>query len=249
MANEVAVANNTALAEYFSGASNPYEDYANDMGVSSGLYLRFNGNTGQWSVKDQILGDDFQFAFDLMNAQQGWVGWSNGKPVNKMMVSIISRTPLPNESDLPPIEKVKDSDGWRKVVVVSVRDVDGEWEQMDLTLPAGEPWRPINRLIKEYGQNVRQQWDAAAGLPKVPIISVGAEAFELKKTAGKKYAPTFKIVEWIPHGEMQEIVAAAEAAREEAAPTAASEPETEVETVPLAEKKSFRDQRLGRRNA
>lgn len=167
-----------------------------EIGVSSGMFLRFSGNTGEWSVKGEIVPPGTHFAFLILHAEEGWQCWYDNKPIKTLLNPVIDRVPVPTEDKLPPLPGPKklETDGWRRVVKVQVRDLAGG-PQMDLTLPAESPYRPIWRLIKEYGQKVRMNIDENRR-PKIPVIEVGTEKFMSKKTGTHKFAPILTIAGW-----------------------------------------------------
>ena len=218
MSNDQALiaAQNGGLLAAFQGPENPFTQYANEKGVSNDGFLRFNGNTGQYSVNGQVVEHGTVMAFNLIEAMQGWMGWSNNKPVHTILVPILSRERPPTIDKLPPLPASgKETDGWREVVRIAVRDTEGG-PQLDFTLPSGESWRPVNRLLKDYGEKVKMNVDAD-GQFKVPLVELGGREFDGK--GGKKWSPTFKIVDWMTQNELADLAAAYDANADGAAPS------------------------------
>lgn len=200
----------------FSGDNNPFLADAVRAGTDNGnTYISFSGNTGKWTFKGQEIDEGAVFAFDLMNAERGWIAWKGGKPVEKLMFSILNGDPIPDESTLtdhwdgvPPGKRPKETDGWREIVSVMIRDLDGG-PDMELSLPGSPGYRPINRLLKEFGSKVRMKM--VDGEYMVPLVEIGSESFDGK--GGKKYAPILTLTDWISRQELDniEISAPAEA--------------------------------------
>ena len=212
------------LAALMDPVNNPFLQDAAEQGVRGGAYLRFNGNTGQWvTIGQQPVDDGSLWAMNLLHAERGYQCWSEGKLIDEVWVSIMSRQPLPDIKELRPVEKKKESDGWKMSVKVPVRAVDGG-PQCDMIMKADSPARPINRLLKEYGQQLALNMDPATKLPKVPVVELGADSFQVKGV-GTKFSPKFRIVEWRTEAEL-----AALDTGEEVAPAA---PQAPAKDAPL----------------
>lgn len=222
----------------FAGDSNPFLDDAQRVGADGAAYVAFSGNTGKWTFKSQEIDVGTVWAFDIFNAERGWIAWKNNKPVEKLMMPIIdinASNPLPTEDQLtdhwdglPPGKRAKETDGWREVVTVMVRDLDGG-PMMELTLPGSPGYRPINRLIKEFGGKVRMNLDDQ-GQPKLPLVEIGSESFDGR--GGKKYAPILKLVDWISQGELDGIEIVEAEAEAEVAPPPPPQPTKPPVSVP-----------------
>ena len=215
MSNElVSKAANGGLAALMDPVNNPFLQDAAEQGVRGGAYLRFNGNNGQWvTIGQQSVDDGSLWAMNLLHAERGYQCWSEGKLIDEVWVSIMSRQSLPALSELRHVEKKKESDGWKMAVKVPVRAVDGG-PQCDMVMKADNPNRPINRLLKEFGQQLALNMDPATKMPKVPVIELGSESFVVKGV-GTKFSPKFRIVEWRTEKELAELDANAEPSIEE----------------------------------
>lgn len=200
-----------SLALYKEGGANPFSGGAAKRGAQNEKgFLRFSGNDGKWTHKDDVLPDETLLVFNLYEAQRGYIGWSNGKPLKKELWKIkdLADGDIPSIDTMEPIPIVKKNlDGWREVVIVQVRDTDAEFPQMELSLPAGDGWRPIERLLLKFGNEISMNWDEDAGLPMVPIIKIGSDSFETD--GGTKYAPVLKLEDWLTHEELEKIAALA----------------------------------------
>jgi len=192
------------LSALMDPVNNPFLQDAAEQGVRGGAYLRFNGNTGQWvTIGQQTVDDGSLWAMNLLHAERGYQCWSEGKLIDEVWVTIMSRAPLPDVKELRHVEKKKESAGWNTAVKVPVRSVDGG-PQCDMIMKADSPARPINRLLKEYGQQLSMNLDPATKLPKVPVVELGADSFQVKGV-GTKFAPKFRIVEWRTEAELSSL--------------------------------------------
>jgi hypothetical protein len=165
-------------------------------------------------------------------------------------VLVRDRPPIPNKSDLPdhgPFEK--EGEGWSEYITVPVADLEGRYPQMDLGVSSKGGTNALARLMKEYGTKVSMNIDEN-GTRKMPVVEIGANAFESQKAVGVKYAPTFKIVGWISVGQMDKIAAARadnitdeDADEQEAAPAPAPAPAQAA----ASPKQGFQANRIGKR--
>jgi hypothetical protein len=195
----------TGIVAYAS-QHNAFTDYAQEVGVSSGAYISFNGDTGVWADgKRQLIEPGTALVFDIENALRGWIGWKSRKPIHTLLVPFLGNEKPARKEELPEIViEPGTTDGWREVIRLPVYFAEGS-PAYDLTLPSETPWRPINRLVKDFGERARfnldddQRW-------KVPLVEIGSESFQTKQGA-TKYAPVLKIVDWMPRRELDELIA------------------------------------------
>lgn len=213
MSTDIALAADDGLnALMMSGAENPFTSAADEAGAMANHYLRFNGNTGEWSRTGQEpVEAGTVFAMMIMEAKKGFIGWKNKKPVSEHLVYIRTRAPMPVESELPDLgPKIVDTDGYAQVVRFPVRDLQGG-PQLDLTDKADFGWRPIWKLLAEYGANARMHPDKTTGRPKIPLVEINTEAFDTKAGA-VKYRPAYKITGWMTEMELAELIGESEIA-------------------------------------
>jgi len=195
----------------FAGGVNPFSQTAADAGVSSARRLNFNGKTGVWSVGKEDVDDGAVLAFDLWNAKYVWTAWKSKKPVETHYFSIVNgEKPTPvDQLTNHWAEGKKNSDGWQLGIMVKTVDPN-VGEEMDTTFKADTPWRPILKLLAEYGSKMKTHLDEAGGF-KIPLIEIGTDKFETKD-GDTAYAPTLRLADWISVAEMDAIKEAAESA-------------------------------------
>lgn len=189
----------------FTDAADVFAHEAAMMGVQNGAYIAFSGKVGKWTIKGQDVDDGTCLAFNILHCQKGWRAWKNNKPVEQIWTPFVGGEPLPKKEELTdhwPAGKENVTDGWQEVIKIDVRDLEGG-PQMDLTLPSEAPWRPVWRLIKEFGETAKLHRDEQ-GNYKIPIVEIGTTKVNGK--SGSFYAPTFKIVDWVSEADMAERV-------------------------------------------
>lgn len=211
MTNNLATTTGGRGLTAFAGGVNPFKQAADDAGVSSGKRLNFNGKTGGWSIGQSPVDDGTVLAFDLWNAKYVWTAWKSKKPVESRMYSIVNGEVPPNADQLPDhwIGGKKNSEGWQLGILVKVVDPD-VGDELETTLKADNPWRPILKMLAEYGTKMKANMDEEGNF-KIPLITIGTTSFETKD-GDTVYAPTLELTDWISIAEMDTIREASETA-------------------------------------
>lgn len=219
MGKEVAVANQGGMLAAFTGDTNPFLEAGKGEYESFGSFMKFNGNTGKLEEK---VDDDYEelprgsaFAFNMATAQHGWICWVDGEVKDERNDDIIAMRPFPNEKDLPdygPYEEHDDgtSDGWQEQYIFHLFNEKTE-TSYTLKLSSKSGLRSARKFLKDFGKKVAAHL-AADGTIDVPIVEVDAVSFDIKKEdgsinkkAGKKWAPTFKIIDWGTYAEFADV--------------------------------------------
>jgi hypothetical protein len=201
MANALATQNDVnAIANLFAGGDNPFAALGSEMGVPTGAILKFSGNTGAWTYKNEEIDNGTLLAFDIMNMRKGWVCWKGGKPVEKFVSRVMDRAPIRDKESLPDYGPYKEGEGWSECIEVPVKSID-TGEEMEISLSSRGGVSALARLASEFGTKVRMNIDAS-GSPKIPLVTIDSISFESQKAVGKKWAPVFKIVEWATADEL-----------------------------------------------
>jgi hypothetical protein len=195
--------NNTVLAAY--GGANPFAAAAAAMGAQEGNFLKFNGNSGDFTYgqKDDELPHGTQLAADMIGFSRGWICWKDGEVEDEINVPILQGEP-PLEHTLPdhgPYTKHDDGseDGWVEQAKINFRDVEtGEAYIYKATSKSGR--RALGSLLKDFSK----QFHLHDG--ETPVVEISGLSYTPKdKKLGKKYAPVFKIVGWLNAVEMGEL--------------------------------------------
>ncbi len=235
----VATTNPVGNLMAFAGGTNPFLQHAKSEGVSDGLYMRHNGNTGKFIIGDEEI-EGGTFYFDVMGARLAWLGFDpNNKPVNGPEVKMLDGVAL---QDPPKVPGVK----WIKQIKLTITDPESG-KDIVLSCKAEKPNRAIWKLIKAYGETVGRHPDGTGF--QVPLVQAGSRSFEMdikeKQDDGtertmrvKKYSETFEIVDWGTADLIAEVKASAGDHSEEAAPPM-KDVTPQVEVLPPQETKTF----------
>ncbi|XAI95929.1 hypothetical protein [Microcystis phage Mwe-JY26] len=233
--NAVTKTGSNALAPH---GGNPFASAADDLGASGGLYMKFNGNTGDFTAgaeSDEVPHETKLVAM-MDGFSRGWICWVDNEVVDEVMVPVIEGKP-PAESDLedhaPPEGYAKHADGtedgWSEQAKLVFRSLE-TGEDLIFKTSSKSGLRALGNLARDYGRQFRNHPD------ELPIIELSALDFVPKanKKIGKKYAPVFKIVDWISVSEVEALADNAGSGEEDPGNYASGEPKQE-QTAPQAE--------------
>ena len=210
-----------ALAMFEQG-KNPFLDAAAGDTEYFGKFLKFSGNTGEFTYgeDDDELDPGSILLCNMLTAQHGWICWVEGEVVEEKNFVIAEGQPFPAEEDLKdhgPYKEYKDGtkDGWQEQYILHFYSEELE-EGFTLKISNNSGRRSVRKLLKAYGQKAPMQI-GNDGLNMIPVIELETSAFNIKdedgkinKKAGKKHAPVFKIVDWAEFSEVGDLFQAAE---------------------------------------
>lgn len=196
-----------ALEAY--GGVNPWAEAA--RGISDGAYLKFNGNTGDFTfgADDEDLPEKSQIVVDMGSMGLGWTCWDDSAVVEEIMVLVTEgKPPLEHElKDHGPY--ADDDDGWREAASISAvlwtYGADDRDEAVGTKLlfktSTGGQVRALKKLAGQYGRLFMQHPD------ELPIVELTVESYMPKnKKFGKKYALNMKIVGWVSAAEAESLM-------------------------------------------
>ena len=159
---------------------------------------------------DWLLGQDGEelkpgtrLAVDMMNAERGWVRWRDGKPVERKMVRIAARVPVPARYELGhDDESLWDKDGddrprdpWQAMIEFPARELDGERREVVIS-GGSRGWEGCCKaLLAEFAQGARQNTG------KVPVVELGSDSYQ-HRTYGRVKVPALPIVAWMAEEEL-----------------------------------------------
>lgn len=203
MSTAVATRSRTEIAQ--ESAYDPFAAAGNDLGGSAAVYAKFNGNSGEFAYGAQAteIEEGEKFVADVSGARRGWICWKEEAVIEEIMVPIIQGPP-PRKDELPdhgPYEKHEDGteDGWSEQFAISFRLLGEDHDGIEVLYKTStkSAFRPLGDLLKDYGR----QYKNYPGC--LPIIEFGKGSYMPKeKKHGKKYFPTFKIIDWIDEDEL-----------------------------------------------
>jgi len=200
MSNIVETNKGGAIANYAGGAD-PFASAANDLGSVNASYLKFNGNTGDYifGADDDELEHGERVVVDMEQAARGWICWKDGEVQEEINVLVIDGKP-PTENQLTdhgPYEE--DGDGWSEQIRLIFMMNDGTVLDYKASSKSGK--RAFSGLLRDFAK----QYKSHPG--QLAVVEIDATSFMPKdKKIGKKYAPRFKIVDWISREAFEEQV-------------------------------------------
>ena len=209
-----------ALSAY-KGGVDPFTAFGNEA-PKFGAFMKFSGNTGDFSygAENEPLELGTQLVVNMMEMARGWVCWINGKPFETITNMIMENKPAVQEEELPDYHEKyvsAEDDGWVEQTAVPMALLD-DGSELDFKTSSASGQRALQKLAKDFGSKCQLNLDDNGEL-KMPVVEIGNTSFEVKKKGvGIKWAPTFKIVDWISVEEMTSMQDAAEAADAESDP-------------------------------
>lgn len=197
----------TALTQHNDAAQSLMEASA---GAGEAVYVKFNGNSGDYVLANDAgeLEHGDQFAVAVTLAKWSWTFWWEGQPLEKVEEFVVKDPSLwQSEPDFLPDsydeemsledirtkQKDRDSnfnDGWSLQVTMPMAEIGGMAEEYVLRLNSKGAVRAFRGFLGAVGKKMRFHPG------KLPIVEIGAASYNIKKV-GKKYSPTFKLVDWI----------------------------------------------------
>lgn len=215
--NALTRASETAMAA--AGDFNPFA-IAGAGSVGNALYMKFSGQTGNFTFgqDNDELEHGSKLAMDIDNTRWSWTFWWDEK-VLETQESRIWDDPTGHKNepdDLPEsydgdmnlaeiraeqADRSKNfSDGWTCAAIVGLREVGGEQREFTLRLNRGVALNAYLGLLALYGRKFKLYPG------QTPIVEFDVNKYKAKaKGAGWRFAPTFKIGDWMTE---EDLVAA-----------------------------------------
>lgn len=230
--NDVVAQNGQKALAAYNGGSNPFVDAGDDLGAGDmGAYMKFNGNSGDFTVgKEQDeLEEGKRLIADMQSAARGSICWVEGEVADEVMVRVVDGKP-PGEDELENHGPYEGDDGWNDQVKINFKDEE-TGETYIFKSSSKSALRAFGVLMKDYGRQFKNHPD------EYPIVELGSVGYMPKdKKIGKKYAPTFKIVDWISVEESDALESNAGSEDDEANYTTEEKVETTTAAAPVEEK-------------
>jgi len=198
MANEVATRSRTELAQ--ESAYDPFAQAGQDMAGAAALYAKFNGNSGEFTYGAQAVEVEKgeRMAANVYGARRGHICWVESEVAEEIMVPLMQGPPPQAHTltDHGPYKKYDDGtqDGWSEQFAIEFRLLGEDHDGAEITYKTStkSAMRPLGDLVKQFGREYKSHPGC------VPIVEFGKGDYMPKeKKHGKKYFPTFKIVDWI----------------------------------------------------
>lgn len=197
--NALVKADQTALA--LQGALDPFATAGEDMAGTNGTYLKFNGNSGEFTYGQEAeeLALGTKLAVNMNNFRRGWICWVDSEVVDEVLVRVVEGKP-PAENQLadhgPYVKNDDRNDGWSEQAAVDFRDIE-TGKEFIFKHSSASALRALGTLLKDYGKDYKNHPG------EVPVVVLDTSSFTPKnKKWGKKYSPIFRIVEWVSEEEL-----------------------------------------------
>lgn len=189
----------TAIAS--ADAYDPFAIAGEEMGGSNAQYLKFNGNSGEYTygAEAEEMPHGTQLAVNMNSFRRGFICWKDSDVVDEVMVRVIDGKP-PEKGELrdhgPYIQNDERKDGWAEQSAVEFRALD-TGKAFTFKVSSVSAIRALGTLLKDYAT----EYKAHPG--ELAVVELGASSFIPKnKQWGKKHSPKLKIVGWIAEAEL-----------------------------------------------
>lgn len=203
MGTEVATQSRTELAQ--GSAYDPFAQAGQDMAGASALYAKFNGNSGEFTYGANAteVEKGERMAADVYNMRRGFICWVESEVAEEIMIPIMNGMPPAEHTltDHGPYKKYDDGteDGWSAQTSINFRLLGDDHDGVEITYKTStkSALRPLGDLVKQFSREYKSHPGC------VPIVEFGkGDYMPREKKHGKKYFPTFKIVDWIDEQEL-----------------------------------------------
>jgi len=256
MSQALTRANETAMAA--ASDFNPFA-IAGAGSVGGSLFMKFDGKTGNFTFgQDQEeLKHGTAIATDIDGTRWAWTFWWD-EEVLETQESRIWDDPEghKNEPDDLPVSYAGDMslaeiraaqadrgqnflDGWTCAAIVGLREVGGEQREFTLRLNRGVAMNSYLGLLALYGRKFKMHPG------KTPIVEFAANKYKAKaKGVGWRFAPSFKIDDWMDEAELAEAGGENPADYDDGAP---GNDGGKADDAPVEQKKAEEAPKRGRR--
>jgi hypothetical protein len=171
-------------------------------GGGSFAYLKMDGNSGNYSygADDIELPAGTQLAMDWKSLRQGWIIWSGGQVEHEVMVDPVNEA-VPAKRDLPDFGPYGKDDGPREQLTIQLKMIEDPFVELLFQANNASKRNALGAVMKDFMKSFKLHPGA------YPVIEIDSNSFDAKdpdnpKRKFKKYAPKFKIVDWISADEL-----------------------------------------------
>lgn len=197
---------------YLASASD--EDYLARLGGIVGqmkgggnfAYLKMDGNSGNYSygADDIELPTGSRLAMDWKSLRSGWIIWSGGQVEHEVMVDPVQEV-VPAKKDLPDFGPYGKDDGPREQLTIHFKMVEDPFVELLFQANNASKRNALGAVMKDF----MKQFKMHPG--EYPVIEIASNSFDAKdpdnpKRKFKKFAPKFKIVDWISADDLNAMV-------------------------------------------
>ena len=192
LANYLPGANLPALSEKELGAALIASADAIRTGGGGGLYLKFSGKSGLYTLSDTGLppAKDDTFIVEPQSFIKGWTCWMNQKDKARHKWSIHDKaTDAVHKDDLENFGPYKASEGWKAMAGFGCFSMTDENKMYSFENTSTSGRNSVAALMKEIGAR------AEKNEPSMPVITFTAEEFTSGDNTNIK--PLFPVESWV----------------------------------------------------
>ena len=224
----------TALATY--RAIDPFQKYADAVAPQTilGTLLRFTKGDYLGGEDGKTIAEGTVFTANVDELMDGWVKWSDGKPVEHIMVRVVESQVLPKRAELGDDDATrweKDSSGeprdpWQRTNYLPMMDEAGELFTFATSSRGG--LAAIAGLCRTYAQHRRKHPDVH------PMIALEVDSYQhQKREYGRIKVPRFTPMGWAPKVKFNEALVAAGFAPADEPPALGDEAQADNDEIPF----------------
>jgi hypothetical protein len=187
----------------------PFEAYANAVSprTNIGTLLRFSKGDYVAGEEGKEITEGLTFTANLDELMTGWVKWSDGKPVEQIMVRVAEGRSLPKRAELGDTDPTtwetdssgKPRDPWQPASYLPLMDEEGRLFTFATSSRGG--LGAIGNLSRLYAWHRRKHSEV------YPIVALEVGSYQhQKREYGRIKFPKFKPIGWEPKVEVQRSV-------------------------------------------
>lgn len=213
---------------------------ANHIGGSGAQFMKMDGNTGQFSygADDIELPLGTTLVMNYRSYKRGWLIWVGGEVKHEVMVGI-EQGAQPTKTSLPDYGPYEEDDGPREQFTLEFKTHEEPFVEMVFQGNNKSKKNALGALLRDFAAQAKNNPGC------YPIVEIDSNEFEAKdpknpKRKFKKFAPKFKIVDWMTPDELNALSEGnpddyenGDSSEGGEAP-AAQEPEPETQTRPAS---------------
>jgi len=156
---------------------------------------------GDWlqGISNEDVDPKSKWMVDPYSFEHGYIAWGGGKPVDEVMVSMLSALPDPGpapEESLAPDKDGKKGKGWQRQSGLRLKCVEGPEKGMVCRFTTSSEGG--RRAVKKLSDSIVEQLGVDS-INFCPIICLEVDSYLHKdKDRGRIKIPVFKIQSWVP---------------------------------------------------
>lgn len=173
-------------------------DEADDLhdGTGAGVYLKFNGKNGKWTMGQENKPCEGMFVFLPNLYGRGWTYWHNSKkdgPVRSILWSALDKSAKVAYADLEDLSdeypEEEGSDGWKETRSMAFTTLEETPLSCQFKNNSSSGVRAMDAMFLECRTRIKK------GEPFIPVVELMSEEFESNGYTNEK--PVFAVDAWV----------------------------------------------------